>query len=310
MTGLNAIKGQALLKSRLYRAIKASRARKTVLPHILLSGLGGTGKTTIAGATASEMQGHFMIIEGAELDSRPKIIELLQQADSEAKSLNKPLYLFIDECHRLGKKLQEVFYYAMKDWYIRTTSGTIYLAPFCLIAATTRMDMLDQGSFVTRFPLKFDIGRYDEATVMEILMELFSSEGIGFSYHEIESIARRCLGIPRIAHNLFETVRDEVYARGGSKQVTMADIHAVFRSEGLDDLGLGPVHRGYLKVLSDAHGKPRSVSLIAAKLSQNINVIEETVEPILLALGLADRGQQGRTITPAGEAHLISYSGF
>jgi hypothetical protein len=46
------------------------------------------------------------------------------------------------------------------------------------------------------------------------------------------------------------------------------------------------------------------VNAVAAVLAEEVETIEDVIEPFLLRLGFLDRTPQGRVVTDAGRAHL------
>lgn len=303
--GLRRLKGLAIHKARIARSVVSCQRRDAIFPHTLITGIGGTGKTALARAVGEELGYLFKEYEAAALRDRDTIIRCLQQDCKEATASGRTLLIFVDEVHRLGK-LQEVFYYPLKDRYITTPNGPIHFPQFTMFAATTRKDMLDGGSFVTRFTNTWEIERYCTADIEEILCDIFTSWEMSYGPFEIASIAGRCLGIPRLAHNLAEKVRDQVYYRGGPLKITMNDVNETFQLEGLDRLGLNSIHRKYLAALLEANGKPRGLNTLAARLGQVDSVVEDTIEPILIALGFVDSTPRGRVLALRGIRHLES----
>lgn len=303
--GLASLKGLHIHKARIRRSIVSSRIRQTVFGHTLLTGVGGTGKTALARAVGEELGCYFKEYEASAFRDRDTIIQCLDTSCREAQDRNRTLLIFVDEVHRLGK-LQEVFYYPLKDRYITSPNGNIYFPPFTMFAATTRQDMLDGGSFVTRFTNTWEIERYDLADIEEILCDIFTGMDLRYGPFEINSIAKRCLGIPRLAYNLAEKIRDQVYFRGGLLTISADDVRETFQLEGLDSLGLNSIHRKYLAALFEAGGKPRGLNTLAARLGQVDSVVEDTIEPILIALGFVDSTSRGRVLADRGRRHLES----
>jgi Holliday junction DNA helicase RuvB len=170
------------------------------------------------------------------------------------------------------------------------------------MAATTRRDELDQASFVKRFGNIWRVGRYSVNDLITILHKYFESQGVDTNYPHLEYIAKRCLGIPRQAKRLAEKVRN-VFLASHASELTLVHCQLAIRLEGIDPIGLEELHVEYLRILADTPG-PRGVGGIAGRLGQQVEVIEETVEPILLSLGMIDRTSRGRMITPNGQKHL------
>lgn len=300
--GLAGLTGLTTIKQLASVGIKSCIARHAVFPHTLLFGVGGTGKTSIARAIGQELGYYFVEVEGAAFRKRDEIIECLTRNSLLAKKSHQPLLLFIDEVHRLHIKLQEALYIPMKEWRSTSTEGDISFPPFTLIAATTRRDMLDERSFVERFPNKWEVTRYHSCHIKGIVAALFRKWNMACDSEMSRLIATRCLGIPRVAANLSSKVRDVTLA-GGRTEVNIADLRQAFDLEGLDRIGLTRLHHRYLSVLNEAVAT-RGVASIAAQLNQPVQLIEQGIEPILCELGLVEHGPRGRVITRRGREYL------
>ena len=298
---LNDLVGLTEEKKRAYIAIKAARITGEPFGHTLLTSLGGLGKTSFGRAIAGELGYYFVEREAFSLRSPDQIAELIISSNKDAYQSGKKLFLFIDEVHRLTLKMQEVFYYPMKEWKVSYQHNYVDLHPFTLVAATTRKDMLDDASFVQRFINQWEIKRYTNTEICQIIGTIFYREKISCDDYDIHGIAARCLGIPRQANNLALKVRNYVLSHD-RRNVTAEDINAVFRIEHIDRIGLNDDHRRYLRELykSDV---PKGIKSLAGKLSMHEDTIVGTIEPVLLSLGFVDICR-GRIITEQGRQHL------
>jgi len=75
--------------------------------------------------------------------------------------------------------------------------------------------------------------------------------------------------------------------------------------EGVDRLGLDDLDRRYLKTLIGHYqGRPAGVSALAAAMQQEIDTLEDVVEPYLLYEGFILRTPLGRQATPKAHSHL------
>jgi Holliday junction DNA helicase RuvB len=224
-----------------------------------------------------------------------------------AQRLNQPLLFFIDEIHRLNLALQEGLYQALKEWWIPTPEGKKQLPPFTLIGATTRFDMLDSNSFVTRFENVWEIQRYPPDEIAIIVADELSRHNMRFSADVARNIAGRCLGIPRTAINLANKIRRAAQSQGCTR-ITLQHCCTTFELEQIDDLGLQHVHHRYLEILHatrvDGHFSPLGVGSIAAKMRQPEDVIKGSVEPILLELDFVAPTPRGRMMTLRGSEYF------
>ncbi len=303
---LKGLVGLPLEKERARIDIAACIKTGEVFPHTLLEGVGGTGKTALGKAIGVELGYYVDVIEASALKTRKQIISRLVGSTKEATRHGKRLLLFLDEAHRLSLPQQESFYYPMDkdDPYITTSDGDIHFPKFCLMAATTRRDMLDQASFVTRFDNVWRIKRYEEHWISEILLDWFVAHGMQIFTSELLMIARRCLGIPRQAIRLARKIRNYVLARGNEKRVTSADCEYVFRLEQIDAIGLTELHVRYLEELLGSGDRAVGARALAGKLGQHPDDIIGTVEPVLLSLDFIDLTASGRILKRLGGDHL------
>lgn len=290
-------------KQRAGTQIKACLHSGRIFPHTLLTGVGGCGKTAFARSIGEELKYHFVEVHAASYKKRKQFLDALKEYSDQAQSRERPLLFFIDEIHRLTLTLQEGLYSPMKEWWIPTLEGQLHIPKFTLIGATTRFDMLDSNSFVTRFGNRWEIQRYPLQDMMEIVAYELAKQKFGFSADVVKEIAQRCLGIPRNAISLVEKVIFTALAEG-RRTVTHFDVLCTFELEEIDYLGLNPIHHRYLQILSEScqGGKfqPLGVGSISAKMRQPEDVIKGSVEPVLLELSMISPSPRGRTLTDKG----------
>ena len=63
--------------------------------------------------------------------------------------------------------------------------------------------------------------------------------------------------------------------------------------------------RAYLDTIARQYdGGPVGINAIAATLTEDVETLEDVVEPFLLKIGLVQRTASGRKTTPAALAHL------
>jgi Holliday junction DNA helicase RuvB len=276
-----------------------------IFPHTLLTGVGGTGKTALVRAIGNELNYHFVETHGAAFKKREDLLNaLVSNLEGAGGGV---LLFFIDEVHRLKPALQEALYSPMKELWIPFQTGRKEIPPFTLMAATTRFDMLDANSFVTRFPNQWEIQRYPEDDIASIIAQEFRKMRLTADTEVVYEIAKRCLGIPRIAVSLADKVRISTVAEG-SAVVELRHVQRTFLLEEIDEVGLSPVHRRYLSILAESSSNgnytPLGVGAIAAKMRQPEDVIKGSVEPILLEFNFVGPTPRGRIITKLGAEYL------
>lgn len=296
LVGLTSLKRQVAIK------IAACKIRNEIFQHAVLSGPGGTGKTAFARAIGDELGYHFVEIEGAVLATRNVVFDVLRRSISEAGRKNTTLLLFIDEVHRLNHKCQEAFYLPMKEFRISTIDHNCVPIPkFTLVAATTRLDMLDSNSFVSRFPNQWEFTRYDEVYIRQIIFNLCKKYHITCDYHVLKKISSRCLGIPRVATNVFQHIYDYLTVDRRT-EITVDDVEDVCKIHGIDECGLTDQYRKYLNVLFSS-SYPCGVASIASQTMQHEDILLSVIEPVLSSLGFIQFGPRGRSLSRIGSAY-------
>src|SRR5258707_87892 len=106
-------------------------------------------------------------------------------------------------------------------------------------------------------------------------------------------VARPSRGTARIGNRLLRRVRDFAQVTQVD-QVRMDLVHEALGLEGVDVLGLDDLDRRYLKTLIGHYqGRPAGVSALAAAMQQEIDTLEDVVEPYLLYEGFILRTPLG-----------------
>ena len=140
--------GQEPVVAALKRAAAGASLRQEPLPHVLLSGGPGLGKSSLCRALAAEVGSRLHATSATLLRCIAELIRHLC-------TLRDRDILFIDALHRLPASLSETLYEAMQDGRISDLGLTRRLAPFTLVGATTDEDLLPEA-FRSRFPIKLD----------------------------------------------------------------------------------------------------------------------------------------------------------
>jgi len=301
---LNDFIGQAVVKENLRIFIEAAKGRSEACDHVLLYGPPGLGKTTLAHVIANEMEASVRVTSGPALErvgDLAAILTNLEQGD----------ILFIDEIHRMNRSIEEVLYPAMEDFALDLVIGKgptartlrLNLKRFTIIGATTRLSMLS-APLRDRFGMHFHLDFYGPDEMREILRRSSNLLNIQMDERPLELIANRSRRTPRIGNRLLKRVRDysQVMA-GGVYDETI--VQKALTALEIDTLGLDEADRRVLRALVEKfQGGPVGLSTLAAATSEEMETLEEVIEPFLLQQGLLARTLRGRMATDLAYQHL------
>ncbi|MCK6482033.1 MAG: Holliday junction branch migration DNA helicase RuvB, partial [Planctomycetes bacterium] len=200
--------GQARTVDNLKVAVEAARQRGEPLDHVLLSGLPGLGKTTLACLLAREMGSDLRLTSGPALGKAADLAGLLT-------NLRKGDVLFVDEVHRLHPVVEEYLYSAMEDYAIdividsgpSARSVRVTLQPFTLVGATTREGLLS-APFRSRFGITEKLEPYPPEDLEEVVRRSAAMLSVEIEAGATALLASRSRGTPRVANRFLKRVRD------------------------------------------------------------------------------------------------------
>jgi len=302
--------GQEKIKENIKIIIDAAKSRKEAPDHLLFYGAAGLGKTSLAYLIAQEMQVNIKVTTGPAIEKAGDLAAILT-------NLSEGDILFIDECHRLNKLIEEYLYPAMEDFKLNIIVGKgpmartmeLSLPRFTLIGATTRLALLS-SPLRNRFGAIFQLNFYQTEDIEKIIQRSSRILGIKTEPAAVKIIAQRARFTPRVANRLLKRVRDFAQVQG--KGVITPDIaEKALEFLEIDYQGLETGDRKILDILiKKFSGGPVGLQALAATASEEKDTILDIYEPYLMQIGFIERTSRGRIATKFAYHHLgIKYKG-
>lgn len=288
-TSFDAIVGQRSVVDRLNIIVSGCKSNNSVMPHTLIDGPPGLGKTTIASAIAHEMGVNLYTVNAANVRSVKNLLPYLMGIEGRS-------VLFIDEIHRLPKLVEEFLYPVMEDYVLNivldSKPESIDLPMFTVVGATTSGGSLSQP-FYDRFSIKEHLSFYSSNELAKLAELNAKKLGLNLSQDALVEIAKRSKGTPRILNARLNWYQNYVSYHKDRPDMS---IDEVFMSQGIDDKGLDIYDRMYLDVLKKHKMSPMGLKSISSLTGIAVETIENSVEPFLVRMGYVVRTPKGRVI--------------
>lgn len=300
------IVGQEQAKELVRAALDYARRQSQPVPHMLLVGPAGTGKSTFAHVVASEMGVHvYQLAAPVSFDTLLELREVMLDGD----------VLFVDEIHlqaiaeRRGREsitAPEVLYGVLEDRVIATSAGVLPFPAITMIGGTTDEGMLSDA-FLSRFPLRPRLLDYSVDELAEIARHNAKTLGASLTPAAGKILGVAARGTPREVNNL---VRNAImFARA----ITAQGARDVLRRSGIEEKDgltadmtalLRFVYRSGRHQMRDKTVRYRaSVTTIATGIgkSRDTKAVVLRIEPWLIRCGyIAIVPGSGRELTAAG----------
>ncbi|MGL4561358.1 MAG: Holliday junction branch migration DNA helicase RuvB [Brevinema sp.] len=296
--------GQRKIKENISVYIEAAKKRSQAMDHTLLYGPPGLGKTTLSHIIATELNAPIKITSAPTLEKQGDLMALLT-------TLQEGEVLFIDEIHRLKKTLEEILYSAMEDFKVDIIIGegtgaktlSFSIPRFTLIGATTRAGSLS-APLRSRFGIIERMEFYTEEELSDVITRSSHILNIKIDDSGAKELAQRSRGTPRIANRLLRRISDFALVAN----IKIADhefIGNTLEKLEIDQEGLDTVDRKMLQIIIEYyHGGPVGISALAATLNEEIETLEDVIEPYLIQKGYLQRTPRGRAASFKAYEHL------
>ena len=280
--------GQDSVVERLKIIVSGCKNSASVMPHTLIDGPPGLGKTTIASAIANEKEENLYVVNGANVRSIKNLLPYLMGIAPRS-------VLFIDEIHRLPKIVEEFLYPVMEDFVLSTVveekPEVIDLPMFTVVGATTSGGSLSQP-FYDRFTIKEHLSFYSVDDLAKVARLNSEKLGLIIPDNDLKEIAERSKGTPRILNARLQWYKSFT-SYHKDKTPTIDEI---FSNQGIDSKGLDLYDRMYIDVLKKNRTNPLGLKSISSLTGIAMETIENSIEPYLVRMGYVTRTQKGRVI--------------
>lgn len=276
--------GQERAKQYLKSNIEAIKQRKLIMPHVILSGPAGYGKTTLAKIIANELQVEFKEHITSSLESPWNLLYAIKQAQKGV--------IFLDEIHAIPRSMAESIYPIMEDFKY---SGEP-IEHFTLIGATTEIGEMykDRRPFIDRFKIIIELEDYSINDLV-ILVKQYHQKTFPLDKltdDAYQAIASNCRETPRNAIRLLESC---IFMNGNVRK-TLYYFNII--KDGYTEKDL--------KILGYVALNDKGVGLqgLASFLGTSAENYTYTMEPYLLKNQLITRTPRGRRITDLGKQKI------
>jgi Holliday junction DNA helicase RuvB len=304
-SGFSSFIGQDKPKRVLQILVQSAKRKGTCVPHVLLSGPPGLGKTTLSRIIAQEMGSRLVEIIASNLQAPEQMVKHLTR-------LKENDVLFIDEIHGLPRGVEEILYGALEDGRIsvtqagyddmlkglglgkkQPTSTMVKLPQFTCVGATT-LSGLVSDPLRSRFVQCLSLEAYSDEELRHIILDASAKMDFAITPEIAMEVARRSRSTARTAIANLRWLYE--YCGGTGSEPDATAIKDAFDLKEISPEGLTKVDMAYLTALVES-GEPLGLSTLAACTGESEETLAQAIEPFLIRKGFIRKGPRGRIST-------------
>lgn len=284
--------GQKRMIATLKIYIQAAMSESKPLDPVLLAGLPGMGKTTLASLVATAMNVELLTL------IMPVSDKTLQSAVTSHVGV-----LLLDEIHAAGKRTQESLQPLLEFGYMQSKSGyKITAHGITIIGATTEPQNVIKPLY-DRFKIKPNFEHYSDEDMGKIVQGMARKAELDISSEDAILLGRATSGVPRNASRLVIAGRALQIAAG--EPPTAAQI---LQFCDVDPDGFDRQHYTYMETLAK-FGGTKGLKPIATAMRLDEAVVLD-LEAALFAKDLIQYGTTGRELTSNGYSKIKHQKGM
>ena len=290
--------GQREIVASLAEHARGAVQKAETLPHVLLGGQSGVGKTHLAKAVAADMQTGFHEFCCSRQAKKIDVAEKLA-------GVKKGDVVFLDEIHALPADSQEMLYVAIDSQRVpkidpekRRLVPSLWtnVPAFTLILATDQPGRLLKA-LRQRIVLRYMLADYTIPELRQIVFNTAAEINILLTPQAATRLAEAARGIPRMARNWMKSYR--VSMPEVSVEITRGMVDRYLMSIGIDDENLTRNDIRYLQHLLKRGGR-LSLDNLAVLLGTDSRQVQAEIEGYLHQRGWIGIDSRGRFLTPEG----------
>lgn len=262
------------------------------MDHILITGLRGFGKTTLARICAKELGWEFQEFDLSGGDVMNVMTHLYNITNDKRLKLKSHL-IYLDEVHG-AKSSSEILLKVMEEKKVLGKP-----VKFTFVASTNRMGLLPDA-LLSRFQIKYQLSKYSSQEMVTVIKHSARIAGITITDDACSKIEQVSRGIPREAQNILRRCNDF------GDSITLPIVNNTLYHIGIDDTGLTDMDLRYLNAIEAKKNKPQSLKNLEVLVDEEPSTIEKVIEPYLIERGFVDRTPRGRILTAEGLEYIGS----